>query len=442
MQTTTNQPGSGTSTVKRQISYLWGLVLLGMLCSCRQQQQQQPPQQQQEDTSNRSYFTIEGVKMVVPVQLNDSVKAKLFFDSGAGLLYCEESIVLDTSIVSKNPTWTQNSIRETSRFGSDWSQIRMRAIFYDSLHLKLKLGNTDIVYSGICATSYKNRYRLGRIGDEGMFNVPKNDTTHIWELNFENNYMEVHPADSYNLPSDCLVFPLEGTEASSPFFVTLPLKLRFPDNDTLTIHRKFYIDSGVACEVFLLSEAPEKECLDRRKDAVWLPYWKGKGGRNGYRRYYTATATLCDAFTLDSLRVYTLDYKRAVSCPYYVGLNFLKRFNCFFDMKNKRLGLQPHRNFHRAVDPLVRRFYYSTQKSRDGRFVVDYVADYQGNYYQEAGLQAGDEIVSIVGVPYGELTLETARLLYKLDSLAVDIVRNGKPQTLWVKLNPNEPTED
>ncbi len=414
------------------------LVFSGVLCSCRQQQQRQ----QQEDTSNRSYFTIEETKMVVPVQLNDSVKVKLFFDTGASLVYRKESIILDTSILSKNPTWAQNSVRETSQIGSSWSQIKIRTIFYDSLHLKLKLGNTDIVYSGICATSFKNRWRLGRIGDEGIFNVPKSDTTHVWELNFENNYLEVHPADGYNFPSDCLVFPLDSPKNGSPFYVTLPLKLRFPDNDTLTIHRKFLIDSGLPCDVFLLSEAPEQECLNCRKDAVWLPYWVGKGGRNGYRRYYTATATLCDAFTMDSLRVYTLDYKHTMSNLYYVGLNFLKRFNCFFDMKNKRLGLQPHRNFHRAVNPLVRRFYYSTHKRSDGKFVVDYVADYKENYYKAAGLQAGDEIVSIVGVPYGELTLETARLLYKLDSLAVDIVRNGKPQTLWVKLNPNEPTED
>ena len=406
------------------------LVFSGVLCGCKHQV----------DTSNRSYFTFEGAKMVVPVQLNDSVKAKLFFDTGAGSGYHDEIITLDTSMLGVNSIWFQNRVKRASEIGSAWNRRSARSIRYDSLHLELKIGNSDIAYSGINIAPYR-KYLYGMYDYDGIFNIPKSDTTHVWELNFENNYMEIHPADSYNLPSDCLVFPLEVSKYG-PNVVAFSLSLRLPDNDTLTIRQKFIIDSGLPCDVFLLSEAPEQENLNRRKDAVWLPYWEGNGGRNGYRRYYTATATLCDAFTMDSLRVYTLDYKNAVSHPYLVGLNFLKRFNCFFDMKNMRLGLQPLRNFHRVVNPMGRRFYYSTHKSRDGKFIVDYVADYKENYYKEAGLQAGDEIVSIVGVPYGELTLETARLLYKLDSLAVDIIRNGKPQTLYVKLNPNEPTGD
>ncbi len=47
------------------IPYLLFIVLLGVLCSCRQQV----------DTSNRSYFTfdLKDRKVAIPVQLNDSV---------------------------------------------------------------------------------------------------------------------------------------------------------------------------------------------------------------------------------------------------------------------------------------------------------------------------------------------------------------------------------
>ena len=137
--------------------------------------------------------------------------------------------------------------------------------------------------------------------------------------------------------------------------------------------------------------------------------WLSNLGR--YVRYYTATATLFDGLKMDSLRIYTLDYKNQVHHPYLIGLNFLKRFNCFFDMKNRRLGLQPLRRFKRRINPLYCRFHYSTQKNKEGRFIVDCVGDYKENYYKTAGLKVGDEIVSIQGFPYGEITLETANLL-------------------------------
>ncbi len=410
-----------------KISCLLGIVWLGVLCSCRQQQQ--------EDTSNRSYFSFDqnDKQLAIPVQLNDSVMVKLLFDTGDPLGYNHEFITLDTGILSANLSLLRNHVWFKSKYGVAWSERREQAIFYDSLHLKLKIGHTDFVYSGICAFPWK-KYMNSNVTD-GMFNIPKSDTAHIWELNFENNYMEVHSADSYNFPADCMVLPLEDSKYG-PFYITFPLRLCFSDKDTLTIHQKFFIDTGLSRDIVLLQGTPEQEYLNQREDAVWL------SDLSKYIRYYTATATLFDDFMMDSLRIYTLDYKNAITDQYLIGLNFLKRFNVFFDMKNKRLGLQPLRNFRRLVNPLGRRFYYSRQKSTDGKFIVDCVADYKENYYKEAGLQVGDEIVAIMGIPYGELTLETARILCKLDTLAVDIVRNGKPQTLYVKLDPNEPTGD
>ena len=70
------------------------------------------------------------------------------------------------------------------------------------------------------------------------------------------------------------------------------------------------------------------------------------------------------------------------------------------------------------------------------------VGDYEKNYYKTAGLQVGDEIVTIEGIPYGEITLETANQLRQLDTLVVGIVRDSKPQTLYVNVDRNEPTGD
>ncbi len=407
------------------IPYLLFIVLLGVLCSCRQQV----------DTSNRSYFTfdLKDRKVAIPVQLNDSVTVKLVFDSGDNFGYNFEFVTLDSSILSVNPSLSQNHVWGTIPWGVAWSMVKEPAILYDSMQLKLKLGRTDFVYSGICAWSYK-KYMNSTLAD-GMFNIPKSDTTHVWELNFENNYMEVHSADGYQFPKNCILLPLEISDYS-PFFVTLPLKVCFSNQDTLTIYQKFFIDTGLSKDIVLLLGTQEQDYLHQREDAVWLQDL----GR--YTRYYTVTGTLFNDLRLDSLRLYTLDYKNSVSHPYVIGLNFLKRFNVFFDMKNKHLGLQPLRHFKRLVNPLYQRFHYSTRKSQDGRFIVNCVGNYKENYYKTAGLQVGDEIVSIEGIPYGEITLETANQLRLLDALAVSIVRNGKPQTLHVKIDRNEPTGD
>ena len=402
-------------------------ILLGVLCCCRKQQQ--------EDISNRSYFTFDLTdrKLAIPVQLNDSVMVKLLFDTGAGLEYYYELVILDSSVLSANSLVSQKHIQRRGFSGSAWSKNRVQAIYYDSLYLKLKIGHTDFIYSGICSFPY-NRSANSNV-TEGIFNIPQSDTTHVWELNFENNYMEVHLARSYNLPADCMVLPFEDSNYA-PFLVTFPLRLCFSDKDTLTIHQKFFIDTGLPRDIVLLSEVPEREYLNQREDAVWL------SDLGKYIRYYTATATLFDDLKMDSLRIYTLDYKNSVPHPYIIGLNFLKRFNCFFDMKNMRLGLQPHRRFKRLVNPLYCRFHYSTQKSKEGKFIVDCVGDYKENCYKTAGVKVGDEIVSIEGFPYGEITLETANLLRLLDTLVVNIVRDGKPQTLYVGVDQNEPTGD
>ncbi len=409
-----------------KISCLLSFVLSGMLCGCRQQEQ--------EDTSNRSYFTFrqDERRLLIPVQLNDSVTVKLWFDTGDPRGYNNEFITLDTGILSANPSIPRKHVKYISYWGSAWSKNREQSIHYDSMQLKLKLGRTDFVYSGISTFPYKEYYHSAA---DGIFNIPKSDTTHVWELNFEHNYMEVHPADSYTFPENCMILPLEDLKYG-PFLVTLPLKIAFSDKDTLTLHQKFFIDAGIAWDVILLSEAPERECLNQREDAAWVQH------QDKYIRYYTTTATFLESFTMDSLRVYTLDYKNQVPHPYLIGLNFLKRFNCFFDMKNKRLGLQPLRSFKRLVNPLYYRFHYSAEKGKDGRYIVDCVADYEKNYYKTAGLLVGNEIVAMDGVPYGDITREIAKRLRKLDTLVVDIIRNGKPQTLYVKIDPDEPTGD
>lgn len=399
-------------------------ILVYNLCSCTQK----------EVTSNRIYFTFdqEDRKIVLPLHMEDSVKVRLIFDTGDGLGYNYEFLTLDTSVLSCNPTLSLNKELGTLPWGSSWGQKTKSSIFYDS-ELKVKIGNTDFIYAGICAMPFQEH--MNSTLYDGVFNIPRNDTLHIWELNFENNYMEIHSAKGYAFPSDCMLFPLVGSY--NPFFVTLPLKIKFPDNDTLTLNQKFLIDTGAARDIVLLSGAKELEFLNKREDAVWINFL------DGYVRYYTGNATVFGNRKMDSLRIYTIDYKNRINITdYIIGLNFLKRFNVFFDMKNRQLGLQPIHNFQRLVNPLYERFHYSTQKTEERKFIVDKIGNYKENYYKSAGLQIGDEMVTINGIPYGDTTREIRDSLKRQDTLTLEIIRNGRPLTLSVPIDHNEPKGD
>jgi hypothetical protein len=153
-----------------------------------------------------------------------------------------------------------------------------------------------------------------------------------------------------------------------------------------------------------------------------------------YTRYYTVNATLFGGFVVDSLRIYTYDKSNLSKGSCLVGLNFLKRFNVFFDRKNKQVILQPVKNFQRIVNPGYRRFHYLA----DRKGIVKVVADYRENYFKTAGLQVGDEIVAMDGKFYKDVTYEEEREFYKKDTLVYDVIRDGNPVQIVVPVDKTE----
>ena len=141
---------------------------------------------------------------------------------------------------------------------------------------------------------------------------------------------------------------------------------------------------------------------------------------------------------MDSLRIYTFDYANTLSCNYLIGLNFLKRFNVFFDMKSQRLGLQPINNYKRVVNPRKKRFHMSSRMNSHGKLIITKIADYESNYIKKAGLLEGDEIVAINGIPIKMITIEENTKLNRRDTLVYDIVRQGKSYKIPVVIDRNE----
>ena len=325
----------------------------------------------QNSISNRVPFSIdpEERKIAIPVRLNDSAIANMTFDTGAGL----DCFVLDYNWLQDHPSCIPaDIIPDTTGYKPVWLHVGTGALEYPEYHRKVVIGNTELFYNHLLSTNWKNYLSATT---DGLFNIPEQDTTHIWEFNFDNNYLEIHPANRFKMPKNCFVLDIEKKENSYyPFYITIPMHIRTSDGDTLTMNFQYCIDSALPEDICFFSDT-EPEFFSNRKDVVWTMAPKG------YKRHSTVSATLFDGFSMDSLRIYT--YSRGVISEKFnclIGQNFLKRFNVFFDMKNQQIGLQPVKNFQRVVNPTYYRFYYQSNINQEGKTIVDFIADYKENF--------------------------------------------------------------
>jgi hypothetical protein len=345
------------------------------------------------------------------------------FDTNGGI----GRFILDSSFVASysyfNPDgqmikFHQNSSAWTFE-DEDNSSLNFLHHLYTNANQTIMIGNTSLIYNTIDVMNWRKAWQTD--DSDGLFNIPQNDTTHVWELNFENSYLEIHSTEKFKMPNDCLLYPMEKLKENIGFFIQMSMQITYSDGDTLTINSLYNIDTGIPEDVALVYPMKEIEFFNKKEDAVWTQYnyW--------YHRYYTISATLSNSFALDSLRIYTYDKQMVTSGANFIGLNFLKRFNVFFDMKNKQIGLQPIKNFQRIVNPGIKRFHFTGKSNSEGNFIITKMADYPKNFYKTAGLREGDVIIAENGYSLKTMTPQQSSEIIESDTIVFDIIRDEKP---------------
>ncbi len=377
----------------------------------------------------RAYFTIDPKdrKVSVPIYLNDSIPANFTFDTGAHL-------VLDSALVAKHPSIIENITvsPDTIPTGSAWSKNRTPGLIFKNISQKLEIGNSSTQYTNMTVYNYKKNIS-NPSGDEGIFNIPPEDSVNVWELNFDYNYLEVHNAVGFKMPENTFIYPLKWLKNVPRYYVELPLKIKYSDGDTISITKKlFLIDLGMAWDIALNIYNQEFGFFEKRTDAVWTKFL------DGYNKHYKVKCTLSDNFSMDSLRIYTYNFPNYPYPTYILGLNFLKRFNVFFDMRNRRLGLQPVKHFQRVINPQHPRYYFNIQKNTTGKYIITDIADYKENYFKSTDLRVGDEVVMINKMPVQSLTPIVFNKFLRRDIMVFDLKREGNQQRITVKINHNE----
>ena len=381
-------------------------------------------------------FSDEIPNLLIPVTLQNSIPAKLVFDTGWGIP------TLDSTWVSQYPSLTPKDIPSREyELGVAWNpaSVRKATLYFDPHFefLKLKLGENSMKFDYWRIGNF--RQLLGVNDADGITGIPSADSTKVWGFNFEDNYITIQEADSFEMPKGYMQFPMKVVTypaVGMTIHVNLPLKVQTSDGDTVTIHRDFFVDTGAWDDIILTSEAPELAFFDNKKDAVWIatPY-------NGlYTRNHEIKVSLGE-YEDDSFRVTTYDHKSNVSGRYLIGLNFLKHFNVYFDFQRKVLGLKPIPNFERIIDKHARRYHMGFNMeiiNKQQRFIVETIADNKENTYYTAGLRVGDEIISANGILLKDLTPQQKETLYQGNSILFKIIRDGKNMEISVPINKNE----
>lgn len=370
---------------------------------------------------NKIYFTINHAdKIVIPLQLNDSVTANLTFDTGGSFCLDSAFYANNMNVSNYTPTTTKQER------GSAWTEQKVNMSFYKDIP-EVKIGNISFKYEKMDVFNYKSFFKSD---SDGLFNIPIDDTTHIWEMNFEHNYLEIHSSEDFTMPENTFLLPM--IRNGGEIFIKFPISINYLGN-TLSTNYMYVIDTGMRWDIALKCPSHDDHTFfeNQQENAVWTSYL------NGYYKHNTIKATLFGNLEVDSLRFYTFDNSQNIFGR-LIGYNFLKRFNVFFDVRNKRVGLQPIKNFQRILNPKSKRFHFSTLSNSKGQFFVKKIANYPGNYYKAAGLQEGDEIVSVNSKPYKSITRDERREFYRQDTLAFELIRKGRPLKIVVQVDKSE----
>lgn len=393
------------------------------------------------DRVNEKYVAFElsdeSPNIVVPVTLQDSIPARLIFDTGWGIP------TLDSVLVSQFPSLSPTGVPfQEYSVGSNWNPASARKCMlyfdpeFETLNLKLDNNPMNFGYWTV-GNFYKT---LGVNNVDGIMGIPSADSTKVWGFNFEREYITIQEADSFEMPKEYMLFPMKVVthpHVAMAINVNLPLKIQTSDGDTTTLHRDFFIDTGAWNDIILTSEASELAFFDTKKDAVWIAT-----SYNGlYTRNHAVKIRIGD-YDDDSFRVTTYDHKTKVTNRYLIGLNFLKHFNVYFDFQRKVMGLKPIPHFERITDKHARRYHMGfniEMINKQQRFIIETIADNKENTFYTAGLRVGDEIISANGILWKNITPEQREAMYQGDSIRFKIIRGNENLEISVPINKNEP---
>ena len=388
--------------------------VFAFLCSCAQEMQKE---------KIPFIFTPERKLMSVPVTIQ-GVQGNLLFDTGAYVLG------LDTTFAAKIAPYDSIRSHRQGYTRSDYAPENKSIMNgYDGL-LKVQIGNYNFKAERFRVGDFRELLQIPEF--DGIFGLRDIvDSTHVWELNFEENYISITPADSFQIDGDFLILPLKW-KGETQILTALPITIRTKQGVEVKSEEEYLIDTGNYADIQFLNDTEEAKKLNTKNDsAYWLHEY----------HFWDAEITVYNRVKLDSARVYVYDFP--LSNKRTLGLNFFKRFNVYFDMKNEQLYLKPIKKKFERIKLMKQPWGTLKTVWKDDKLIIDYICDYQDNPAIKAGFQVGDEVVSINGIKLdSDYDEDDAEKLAQADIWEHIIKRDGKLLNLTLLRNLERQIED
>jgi hypothetical protein len=327
------------------------------------------------------------------VTLNDTMPATMLFDTGAASGFCLWSTYAEKHGIEFD--------RET--MAEDDSGDNPTKLVRPTSPLSAKIGAAASGHSAL----YIGRASL--VGCDGLFAPNFKSDKRVWELNTENDYVQIHTRDT--IPPASMEFPMElYDKAGLNALVTIPITLVGKQGDTLQLNNRYMFDTGTPYTVV---------------------FFEREDGR--LKGFYENQPHIDDEFVVKETRVWDVvlpdgrfgfwrnrpDHIFPQDVAGTLGVGFLKHFNVFIDLKNGRLFLQKHgREWKRTQYSNVGCYIV---RNRDGQLRVGRI--FEGSPAEAAGLKNGDIIAEIDGMESRGIDDACIAEIYKtLPGTVVEIV--------------------
>lgn len=210
-------------------------------------------------------------------------------------------------------------------------------------------------------------------------------------------------------------------------------------NEDLTIDGEFLLDLGAAGGIIFNSGAGSRYNLGKEieKKVKYSTINGGVGGASSSYVFKAQEVKVASYSFSDPIISFSLDTSGALSDKSHLGLfgnEILGRFEIIIDFKNNELYLKPNSSLNDPFTTSRHGFSYVDRSKTMGGWIVKGFYEYSDGL--KKGLQAGDKIVFVDGIPVQEINYEDQHKLFgEKNSLLLTIEREGVRKDIEIQLS-------
>lgn len=325
------------------------------------------------------------------VEVADSVKCRMLFDTGNSHLLFDEAFYADR-FADRLPV--RRSMLGGAGGGMQQARLAMGEWHY-------RLGNQTMMEPMAVVMDLRN---IVGCRADGMIGMQFMEGRRV-EFNYADGYIRLLD-DNEKIGTDYTRIPCTWLDASKRRLV-MPLTVTLADG--LTLDGNFLVDTGMPAALSLTSGTARRlNLLQRLTDARRAVYDVGGVGGSSEEYHFVARRLTVGDHTVESLRAsWSVNEQGSLADSRYDGLvgnELLARFDVIFDFAEGTIYLRPNRHF---ADPQPRTMGVSLREQTD-HWVVNGLTE--GSNADRAGLRRGDRVEQINGLTpsdFGSLTVDS-----------------------------------